>query len=108
MWIHLFCGELYIENVRGQPKRFACAGDLMLHVRPSQNILYIPNRMTTNNAGWTRGWFYLRNDGGRLPVFTSKMLRERPEKWGWGCRPRGSRPSSKCSQSHFDIWRRKS
>jgi hypothetical protein len=49
--------------------------------------LYIPNKMTTNNAGWTRGWFYLRNFGNRLPAFTNKVLRERPEKWDWGVSP---------------------
>ena len=43
--------------------------------------------MTTNNAGWTQGWFYLRNDGGRLPAFTNKVLRERPVKWNWGVSP---------------------
>ena len=49
--------------------------------------MYIPSKMTTNNAGWTRGWFYLRNFGNRLPVFTNKVLRERPEKWDWGVSP---------------------
>ena len=49
--------------------------------------MYIPNRMTTNNAGWSRGWFYLRNHSNRLPAFTNKVLRERPEKWGWGVSP---------------------
>ena len=67
--------------MRGQPKRFTRAGGLMLHLRPTRRSLYIPNRMTMNNAGWTRGWFYLRNIGNRLPTFTNKMLRERPEKW---------------------------
>ena len=43
--------------------------------------------MTTNNAGWTRGWFYLRNFGNRLPAFTNKVLQERPEKWDWGVSP---------------------
>ena len=55
LWIHLFRGELFIENVRDQPKRFARAGGLMLQLRPTRRNLYIPNRMTTNNAGWTRG-----------------------------------------------------
>ena len=59
----------------------------MLHVRGNRSHLYIPNRMTTNNTGWTRGWFYIRNDGGRLPAFTNKVLRERPEKWNWGVSP---------------------
>ena len=49
--------------------------------------MYIPSKMTTNNAGWTRGWFYLRNFGNRLPAFTNKVLRERPEKWDWGVSP---------------------
>ena len=87
LWIHLFRGELFIENVRGQPKRFARAGGLMLHLRPTRRNLYIPNRMTTNNAEWTRGWFYLRNFDNRLPAFTNKVLRERPEKWDWGVSP---------------------
>ena len=87
LWIHLFHGELYIENIPGQPKRYARAGGLMLHVRGNRSHLYIPSRMTTNNAGWTQGWFYLRNDGGRLPAFTNKVLRERPEKWNWGVSP---------------------
>ena len=33
LWIHLFHGELFIDNARGQPKRYARAGGLMLHVR---------------------------------------------------------------------------
>ena len=83
----MFRGELFIENVRGQPKRFARAGGLMLHLRPSRKSLYIPNRMMTNNTGWTRGWFYLRNFSNWLPAFTNKVLRERPEKWDWGVSP---------------------
>ena len=81
LWIHLFRGELFVENVRGQPKRFARAGGLMLHLRLSRKNLYISNKMTTNNAGWTRGWFYLRNFGNKLLAFTNKLLRERPAQW---------------------------
>ena len=51
LWIHLFRGELFVENARGQPKRFARAGGLTLHVRPYRKNLYIPSKMTTNNAG---------------------------------------------------------
>ena len=43
--------------------------------------------MTTNNAGWSRGWFYLRNYSGALPAFTNRVLRERPPKWDWGVSP---------------------
>ena len=41
MWIHLFHGELFTENPRGQPKRFARTGGLMLHVRGERASLYI-------------------------------------------------------------------
>ena len=81
LWIHLFRSELYIEKVPGQPKRYARAGGLILHVRTNRSNLYIPNRMTTNNAGWSRGWFYLRNYGNRLPAFTNKVLRETRPPW---------------------------
>ena len=56
----------------------------MLHVRGQNSNMYIPSKMTTNNAGWTREWFYLRNDNERLPAFTDKVLREKPDSWGWG------------------------
>ena len=42
LWIHLFRGELYIENVRGQPKRFARAGGLMLHLRHPRRVCTSP------------------------------------------------------------------
>ena len=42
MLIHLFRGELFVENTRGQPKRYARAGGLMLHVRGNRPNLYIP------------------------------------------------------------------
>src|SRR6185312_14535931 len=84
LWIHLFRGELYTDSVQGQTRRYARAGSLMLQVRGQRANLYIPSRMTTNNAGWTRGWFYLRNDDERLPAFTNNVLREKPDSWGWG------------------------
>src|SRR6185369_9235877 len=66
LWIHLFRGELFVENARNQPRRFARAGGLTLHVRPNRRNLY------------------LRNFSGALPAFTNKILRERPTKWDWG------------------------
>ena len=52
--------------------------------------------MTTNNAGWARGWFYLCNFNNRLPAFTNMVLRERPEKWNWGV-------SSQSKQAKLDV-----
>jgi hypothetical protein len=37
--------------------------------------------MTTNNADWDKGWFYLRNDGASLPPYTGKVLASRPFNW---------------------------
>jgi hypothetical protein len=42
--------------------------------------------MTTNNADWERGWFYLRNaEPG--PPYTGLVLRERPASWYHGVSP---------------------
>jgi hypothetical protein len=43
--------------------------------------------MTTNNAGWSRGWSYLRNDGERLPAYTEKVLRGKRNEWRYGVSP---------------------
>ena len=75
LWIHLFHDELFVENARGQLKRFARVGGLTLLVRPYWKNLYIPSKMMTNNAGWSLGWFYLRNYSGALPAFTNRVLR---------------------------------
>jgi hypothetical protein len=48
---------------------------------------YIPCTMTTNNAGWERGWFYLRNAEPGLPPYTGLVLRERPDSWSHGVSP---------------------
>ena len=43
--------------------------------------------MTTNNNEWDRGWFYLRNDEGRLPAYSDKVLLEKQDAWGYGVSP---------------------
>jgi hypothetical protein len=43
--------------------------------------------MTTNNAGWERGWFYLRNYEPGLPPYTGLVIRERPASWHHGVSP---------------------
>jgi hypothetical protein len=37
--------------------------------------------MTSNNADWEKGWFYLCNDGVVLPQYIGKVLREKPDAW---------------------------
>jgi hypothetical protein len=50
-------------------------------LRNMRRELYIPCTMTSNNAEWERGWFYLRNDGAGLPSYSSKVLMERADSW---------------------------
>ena len=87
LWKHFFRGELYTEHVQQEPRRAARVGGLMLQVRGRRGDLYIPCKMTTNNAGWSRGWFYLRNDGERLPAYTGKVLRDKLDMWGYRVSP---------------------
>jgi hypothetical protein len=52
---------------------------MMIMLRNTRRELYIPCTMTSNNAEWERGWFYLRNDGAGLPPYSGKVLMERAD-----------------------------
>jgi hypothetical protein len=43
--------------------------------------------MTSNNADWEKGWFYLRNDGAGLPTYTGKVLMAKSDAWHHGVSP---------------------
>jgi hypothetical protein len=43
--------------------------------------------MTSNNAEWERGWFYLCNSGAGLPPYTGKVLMEKADSWHHGVSP---------------------
>jgi hypothetical protein len=60
---------------------------MSLAVRTQRKDDYIPSTMTTNNADWERGWFYLRNAEPGLPPYTGKVLRDRPPSWYHGVSP---------------------
>jgi hypothetical protein len=60
---------------------------MSLALRGQHKDDYIPYTMTTNNAGWERGWFYLRNDEPGLPPYTGLVLRKRPTCWHHGVSP---------------------
>jgi hypothetical protein len=88
LWVHLFRGELFTLSTSEQRTRRAVrAGGLSLALRGQRKDDYIPCTMTTNNAGWERGWFYLRNDEPGLPPYTGLVLRERPASWHHGVSP---------------------
>jgi hypothetical protein len=57
---------------------------MSLALRAQYKDDYIPCTMTTNNAGWERGWFYLRNAEPGLPPYTGLVLREKPDSWSYG------------------------
>jgi hypothetical protein len=67
-WIHLFRAELFTQPMSEQrTRRTVRASGMSLALRGQRKDEYIPCTMTTNNAGWERGWFYLRNDEPGLP-----------------------------------------
>jgi hypothetical protein len=68
LWIHLFRAELFTQPTTEQRSRRAVrTGGMSLALRTQYKDDYIPCTMTTNNDGWERGWFYLRNDELGLP-----------------------------------------
>jgi hypothetical protein len=88
LWIHLFHAELFtLPTTEQRTRRAVRAGGMSLALRGQRKDDYIPCTMTTNNAGWERGWFYLRNDEPGLPTYTGLVLRERPASWHHGVSP---------------------
>jgi hypothetical protein len=55
-----------------------------LQVWAGRGDLYIPAQLISSNSGWHDGWFYLRNDDGRLPKFSGQVLMSRRENWSYG------------------------
>jgi hypothetical protein len=68
LWVHLFHAELHTLTTP-EPKvhRAVRASGVSISLRQTRRELYIPCTMTSNNAGWEWGWFYLRNDELDLP-----------------------------------------
>jgi hypothetical protein len=60
---------------------------MTIALRNTRRELYIPCTMTSNNAEWEWGWFYLRNDGAGLPAYSGKVLTERADSWHHGVSP---------------------
>jgi hypothetical protein len=69
LWVHLFRAELHTLSTPEPRVRHAVhAGGMSISLRESCRELYIPYMMSSNNAEWERGWFYLRNDEPGLPL----------------------------------------
>jgi hypothetical protein len=68
LWVHLFRVELHtLTTHEPRVRRTVRAGGLSISLRDSRREFYVPCTMTSNDAEWERGWFYLRNDGPGLP-----------------------------------------
>jgi hypothetical protein len=90
LWLHLFRVELFTQPTTEQRTRRAVhAGGRSLVLRAQFKDDYIPCTMTTNNAGWERGWFYLRNTEPGLPPTLVECSRRSPTPGATGC-PRPS------------------
>ena len=60
------------------------AGGCILQLRQARAQQYIPAILVSSNKGWQRQWFYLRNDDGRLPSFSQRVVTAAGINWRWG------------------------
>jgi hypothetical protein len=90
LWVHLFRAELHtLATTETRTRHAVRAGGMSLAVRTQRKDDYIPCTMTSNNANWERGWFYLRNDEPGLPPTLSWCSGRGPPPGTTGC-PRPS------------------
>jgi hypothetical protein len=70
LWVRLFRAELHtLATSKPRTRHVVHVGGLSLALRSSRREEYILCMMTSNNADWERGWFYLRNaDPGHPPT----------------------------------------
>jgi len=88
LWLHLYRGELFnapagAAGVR-KPVRAGCLNLVLKTGKTERPREYIPVGLTSNHAGWDSQWFYLWNDDGLLPAYTSRLITEHPENWTCG------------------------
>jgi hypothetical protein len=69
LWVHLFRAELHtLTAPEPRVRRAVRVGGMSISLRELPREFYIPCTMTSNNAEWERGWFYLRNNEPSLPL----------------------------------------
>jgi hypothetical protein len=82
LWTHLFSAELFALPAGERRVRTAVrAGGCILQLRQSWAPQYIPAILASSNKGWQRRWFYLRNDDGRLPSFSQRVVTAAADNW---------------------------
>jgi hypothetical protein len=85
LWAHFFSAELFASPTRERRVRAAVqAGGCILQLRQSRASQYILVVLASSNKGWQRWWFYLRNDDGRLPSFSQRVVTVTADAWRYG------------------------
>jgi hypothetical protein len=85
LWTHLFSVELFASTTGERRVRMAVrAGGCILQLRQARAQQYIPAILVSSNKGWQRRWFYLRNDDGRLPSFSQRVVTAAGSNWRYG------------------------
>jgi hypothetical protein len=85
LWTHLFSAEFFTVTTEANKVRMAVrAGGCTLQLRLGRAQQYIPASLVSSNKGWQNRWFYLRNDGGMLTLFSQQVVTAAGTKWCWG------------------------
>jgi hypothetical protein len=85
LWTHLFSAEPFALTTGERRVRMAVrAGGCILQLRQARAQQYIPAILVSSNKGWQRRWFYLRNDDGRLPSFSQRVVTAAGSNWCYG------------------------
>jgi hypothetical protein len=85
LWNHFFSAELFASPTGERRVRTAVrAGGCILQLRQARVPQYIPAILASSNKGWQRRWFYLRNDDGRLPSFSQRVVTAAADVWRYG------------------------
>jgi hypothetical protein len=85
LWTHLFSVELFALTTGEKKVRMAVrAGGCTLQLRQGCAQQYITAILVSLNKGWQCRWFYLRNDDGRLPSFSQRVVTAAGSNWRWG------------------------
>jgi hypothetical protein len=85
LWTHLFFAEPFASATGEKGVRMAVRdGGCILQLRQARAQCYIPAILVSSNKGWQRRWFYLRNDDGRLPLFSQRVVTAAGSHWRYG------------------------
>jgi hypothetical protein len=85
LWTHFISAELFASPTGERRVRAVVRADgCILQLRQSRASQYIPAVLASSNKGWQRRWFYLRNDDGRLPSFSQRVVTAAADAWRYG------------------------